>query len=63
LNQSIIKAVSILNLFVDEKELSLQDVALQANLPKPTAYRLLSTLENLVFSTIEKVHHMTVVMG
>jgi|SRR5690625_3229283 len=46
MNQSVIKAVSILNLFVEDKELSLQDIATQANLPKPTAYRLLSTLEN-----------------
>lgn len=45
MNQSVIKALSILDLFLEEKELSLQEVALKVDMPKPTAYRLLSSLE------------------
>src|SRR5690625_1991232 len=46
MNQSVIKALGILDLFVEEKELSLQEIADMSEIPKPTAYRLLSTLEN-----------------
>lgn len=46
MNQSVIKALGILDLFVEEKELSLQEIADISGIPKPTAYRLLSTLEN-----------------
>lgn len=58
MNQSVMKAVSILDLFIDEKELSLQEIAQKANLPKPTAYRLLSTLENhgLLYKVKESAH-------
>ncbi|MBO1001422.1 IclR family transcriptional regulator [Pseudogracilibacillus auburnensis] len=46
MNQSVIKALSILDLFIEDKELSLQEIARKADIPKPTAYRLLSTLEH-----------------
>ncbi|MBC5636177.1 IclR family transcriptional regulator [Ornithinibacillus sp. BX22] len=59
MNQSVIKALNLLNLF-DEKnyELSLKDIANRANLPKPTAYRLLSALEamNYVYKIKENEH-------
>lgn len=42
----MIKAIGILDLFIEEKELSLQEITKKKNIPKPTAYRLLSTLEN-----------------
>lgn len=45
MNQSVAKAISLLDLFVEEKELSLQEIANKAKIPKPTAYRLLSTLQ------------------
>ncbi len=58
MNQSVNKAVNILDLFMDDKELSLQEIALKANIPKPTAYRLLSTLENggLLYKVKESAH-------
>lgn len=59
MNQSVKKALNLLNLF-DEKnyELSLKDIAKRANLPKPTAYRLLSSLEamNYVYKIKENEH-------
>lgn len=46
MNQSVKKAMSLLDLFTEnERELSLQDIAMKADMPKSTAYRLLSTLE------------------
>ena len=59
MNQSVKKALNLLNLF-DEKnyELSLKDISERANLPKPTAYRLLTTLEsmNYVYKLKENEH-------
>lgn len=46
MNQSVLKAFAILDLFVDRKELSLQEITKKTSMPKPTAYRLLSTLES-----------------
>lgn len=46
MNQSVLKALSILDLFIEERELSLQEITVKADIPKPTAYRLLSTLES-----------------
>ena len=48
MNQSVKKALNLLNLF-DEKnyELTLKEIADRANMPKPTAYRLLSALESM----------------
>ena len=50
MNQSVVKALRLLDFF-DEKhtEWSLRDLALKADLPKPTAYRLLSSLEHVGF--------------
>ncbi|RPF54401.1 IclR family transcriptional regulator [Aquisalibacillus elongatus] len=48
MNQSVIKALKILNLFSEEtQELTLKEIATQSNLPKPTAYRLLQSLEEM----------------
>lgn len=48
MNQSVIRALSIINLFTEEMpELTLKEIAEMAELPKPTAYRLLTTLERL----------------
>ncbi|ASK61105.1 IclR family transcriptional regulator [Virgibacillus phasianinus] len=45
MNQSVIKALKLLDLFTEDiQELSLREVALRSDLPKPTAYRLLSAL-------------------
>ncbi|WP_042142044.1 IclR family transcriptional regulator [Paucisalibacillus sp. EB02] len=59
MNQSVKKALNLLNLF-DEKtyELSLKEISERANLPKPTAYRLLTTLEsmNFVYKLKENEH-------
>jgi DNA-binding IclR family transcriptional regulator len=46
MNASVIKALKILDLFTDEeKELTLAEIARRSDLAKPTAYRLLSSLE------------------
>ena len=59
MNQSVKKALNLLNLF-DEKnyELSLKEISKRSNLPKPTAYRLLTTLEsmNYVYKVKENEH-------
>ncbi|TQS70605.1 IclR family transcriptional regulator [Ornithinibacillus gellani] len=48
MNQSVIKALSLLNLFSEETpELSLKEISVRASIPKPTAYRLLTTLERM----------------
>ncbi|HEY4551954.1 MAG TPA: IclR family transcriptional regulator [Bacillaceae bacterium] len=50
MNQSVIKALKLLNLFTEEKpELSLKQIAAAANLPKSTAFRLLASLERCEF--------------
>ncbi|WP_036779075.1 IclR family transcriptional regulator [Pontibacillus chungwhensis] len=46
MNQSVIKALKLLNYFTEETpELTLRDITIKSNLPKATAYRLLSSLE------------------
>ncbi len=45
MNQSVRKALTILDLFIDNEELSLHEITKKAKLSKPTTYRLLSTLE------------------
>lgn len=48
MNQSVIKALKLLDLFTAETpEWALRDIADQANMPKPTVYRLLTALESL----------------
>lgn len=47
MNQSVIKALQLLELFTeDDSELTLHDIARRAKMPKSTAYRLLTTLES-----------------
>jgi|GEM_PF-3906122 len=46
MNQSVAKAMFLLDLFIEEEELSLQEITEKANLPKPMVYRLLTTLES-----------------
>ena len=58
MNQSVLKAISLLELFIDHKELTLQEISEKANMPKPTAYRLLTTLEAKGLLTKTKdTHH------
>lgn len=48
MNQSVIKALKILELFNDSRsELSLKEISELEGLPKPTAYRLLQSLESM----------------
>lgn len=59
MNQSVKKALALLDLFTEhERELTLQEIATKANMPKSTAYRLLSTLEagNVLYKTKETKH-------
>lgn len=50
MNQSVIKALKLLNFFtVDTPELTLKEIAAKAEIPKPTAYRLLAALESSDF--------------
>lgn len=50
MNQSVIKALKLLDFFTeDTRELSLKEITRKANLPKPTVYRLLSSLEQSGF--------------
>lgn len=48
MNQSIQKALQILDLFIEEGggELTLHQISEKTNIPKPTAYRILTTLES-----------------
>lgn len=45
MNQSVLKALKLLDYFIDQTDLSLGELAKAANLPKPTVYRLVSSLE------------------
>ncbi|MGE8203120.1 IclR family transcriptional regulator [Heyndrickxia sp. NPDC080065] len=55
MNQSIIKALSLLDFFTEEKpELSLKEITDLVQLPKPTVYRLLTSLEYCGFLTKTK---------
>lgn len=46
MNQSVIKAMKLLDLFTEgTNELTLKEISTKADMPKPTAYRLLSALE------------------
>lgn len=59
MNQSVQKAMQILDLFIEEAgELTLQEISDKTNIPKPTAYRLLSTLEagDLLYKTKQSRH-------
>lgn len=59
MNQSVIKALKLLNFFtVETPELTLKEIAIKAGIPKPTAYRLLSSLESsdFLYKTKENEH-------
>lgn len=58
MNQSVVKALALLDLFIEAEELTLQEIAIKANMPKPTAYRLLTTLESggMLYKTKETAH-------
>lgn len=59
MNQSVMKALKLLDLFTeDTQELTLKEISNRANIPKPTAYRLLSSLEasNFLYKTKETEH-------
>lgn len=59
MNQSVIKALTLLELFTEEtKELSLKEISVRSGLPKPTAFRLLVSLEhmNFIYKTKESEH-------
>lgn len=58
MNQSVAKALSILFLFTEDEELTLQQITEKTNIPKATAYRLLTTLENhgIVYNVKASTH-------
>ncbi|SFB16192.1 transcriptional regulator, IclR family [Lentibacillus halodurans] len=59
MNQSVIKALKLLNYFsVETPEWTLKEIAHNAEIPKPTAYRLLSALESsdFLYKTKENEH-------
>lgn len=56
MNQSVVKALQLLDYFTEGKtDLSLSDISERSGLPKPTAYRLLSSLEYMGFLTKNKL--------
>ncbi|RFU70287.1 IclR family transcriptional regulator [Peribacillus saganii] len=55
MNESVIKALNLLDFFLEEKkELTLSEIAKKSNLSKPTLFRLLSSLEVTGFLTKTK---------
>ncbi|UJL47287.1 IclR family transcriptional regulator [Virgibacillus sp. NKC19-16] len=59
MNQSVTKALKLLDLFTeDNHELTLKEISHRASIPKPTAYRLLSALEanGFLYKTKENEH-------
>lgn len=55
MNQSVIKALRLLDLFSEsELELTLNEIAERAGMPKPTVFRLLSSLERMGFLSKSK---------
>jgi len=59
MNQSVLKAIQLLELFTDkDSELTLHEISERSNIPKPTAYRLLMTLESggLLEKKVESAH-------
>lgn len=66
MNQSVIKALNLLNFFTIEiPELTLKEIATKAGIPKPTAYRLLSALESagFLYKTKENEHDSKYQLG
>lgn len=59
MNQSVKKALGLLDLFTEEKpEITLKEIADLSGVPKPTVYRLLTTLEacGFLYKTKDNVH-------
>ncbi|MBN6189083.1 IclR family transcriptional regulator [Aneurinibacillus sp. BA2021] len=55
MNQSVTKALKLLDFFTEEmKELTLSELAAKSGMPRPTAYRLLASLEACGFLTKTK---------
>ncbi|MBM7645224.1 DNA-binding IclR family transcriptional regulator [Scopulibacillus daqui] len=46
MNQSVLKALDILDLFIKQHDMTLSDISKKLDMPKPTAYRLISALES-----------------
>lgn len=65
MNQSVTKALGLLNLFIDHEELSLQEITEKSKMPKSTVYRLLTTLENggMLYKTKESTHDSRYSLG
>jgi IclR family acetate operon transcriptional repressor len=56
--RSVARALSVLTAFEDAEELSLAELAVRTELPKPTVFRLAVTLENAGFLTRSTEGHM-----
>lgn len=59
MNQSVLKAIQLLDLFTDkDSELTLHEISEKSSIPKSTAYRLLMTLESggLLEKQVESTH-------
>lgn len=65
MNQSVAKAIDLLNLFIDHEQLSLHEITEKSNMPKSTVYRLLTTLEKggMLFKTKKSTHDSTYSLG
>ncbi|MFD1019374.1 IclR family transcriptional regulator [Thalassobacillus hwangdonensis] len=66
MNQSVLKALKLLDLFSEEKtEITLKEASEMTKMPKPTVYRLLSTLEQAQFlmKTKESEHDSRYSLG
>lgn len=65
MNQSVSKALQLLQLFIEEEELTLHEISVRANMPKSTAYRLLTTLEShqFLYKTKETKHDSRYQLG
>ncbi|MCL6576134.1 IclR family transcriptional regulator [Kyrpidia sp.] len=49
MNESVLKALKLLDFFIEEPELTLRDLARLSGMPKPTVYRFLAALEKYHF--------------
>lgn len=66
MNQSVIKALKLLDLFTEgESELSLNVISERSGMPKATAFRLLASLESMGFLSKSKnsIHDVTYTLG
>ncbi|GIN91559.1 HTH-type transcriptional regulator KipR [Siminovitchia terrae] len=66
MNQSVVKALTLLDLFSEnDLELTLNELAERSGMPKPTVYRLLSSLEYMGFLTKSKnsIHDVRYQLG